>query len=85
MSYLISGTAANNTLRVMAADTTGIVETARVKHVTSATATAALGRTLTGSLLLAQILTKREQDRVTVRVQGDGPVVGLSARAAKMV
>jgi molecular chaperone Hsp33 len=83
VSYLISGTAANNTLRVMAADTTAIVETARVKHDSSATATAALGRTLTGSLLLAQILTKREQDRVTVRVQGDGPVGWIVCEGSK--
>ena len=83
MSYLISGTAANNTLRVMAADTTGIVEMARVKHGTSPTATAALGRTLTGSLLLAQVLTKREQDRVTVRIQGDGPVGWIVCEGSK--
>jgi molecular chaperone Hsp33 len=83
VSYLISGMAANNTLRVMAADTTLIVETARVKHATSATATAALGRTLTGSLLLAQVLTKREQDRVTVRVQGDGPVGWIVCEGSK--
>ncbi len=83
MSYLISGTAANNTLRVMAADTTGIVETARVKHGTSPTATAALGRTLTASLLLAQVLTKREQDRVTVRVQGDGALGWIVCEGSK--
>ncbi len=75
--------AANNTLRVMAADTTGIVETARVKHETSATATAALGRTLTGSLLLAQVLTKRDHDRVTVRVQGDGPIGWVVCEGSK--
>ena len=67
----------------MAADTTGIVETARVKHDTSATATAALGRTLTASLLLAQVLTKREQDRVTVRVQGDGPIGWIVCEGSK--
>jgi molecular chaperone Hsp33 len=83
VSYLISGMAANNTLRVMAADTTGIVETARGKHETSATATAALGRTLTGSLLLAQVLTKRDHDRVTVRVQGDGPIGWIVCEGSK--
>jgi molecular chaperone Hsp33 len=83
VSYLISGMAANNTLRVMAADTTGIVETARVKHETSATATAALGRTLTGSLLLAQVLTKRDHDRVTLRVQGDGPIGWIVCEGSK--
>jgi molecular chaperone Hsp33 len=83
VSYLISGTAADDTLRVMAADTTSIVETARVKHDTSPTATAALGRTLTASLLLAQILTKREHDRVTIRVQGDGPLGWIVCEGSK--
>ncbi len=72
MSYLLSGTAANTTLRVFAADTTALVQLARERHDLSPTATAALGRSLTGALLTAQVLTKRDQDRVTLRIQGDG-------------
>ncbi len=73
-SYLIRGTAAQDTLRVIAADTTRIVEEARQKHQTSPTATAALGRSLTASLLLAQVLSKTDDARLTIRIQGDGPV-----------
>lgn len=73
-SYLIRGTAAQDTLRVIAADTTRVVEEARSRHQTSPTATAALGRSLTASLLLAQVLSKTGDARLTVRIQGDGPI-----------
>ena len=73
-SYLIRGTAAQDTLRVLAADTTRVVEEARARHQTSPTATAALGRSLTASLLLAQVLSKTDDARLTLRIQGDGPI-----------
>ncbi len=74
MSYLISGHAANLTLRVFAAETTTLVAQARASHDLSPTATAALGRSLTGALLLTQVLSKRDEDRITLRIQGDGPI-----------
>ncbi|GAA0497132.1 Hsp33 family molecular chaperone HslO [Deinococcus depolymerans] len=73
-SYVLRGTAAGGTLRIVGMDSTQVVEDARVRHHLSKTATAALGRTLTGSVLLATVLGKRSDSRVTVRVEGDGPV-----------
>ncbi len=73
-SYLIRGIAQDGTLRLIAADTTRVVEEARVRHQTSATATAALGRALTASLLLSQVLSKGVDDRLTLRIQGEGPI-----------
>jgi molecular chaperone Hsp33 len=81
MSYLLRGVAAAGGVRVVAADTTQLVEEARVRHDTSPTATAALGRTLTGSLLLSHVLLKNPQDRVTLRLRGDGPLGGVIADA----
>jgi molecular chaperone Hsp33 len=83
MSYLIAGHAANLTLRIFAADTTQLVATARASHDLSPTATAALGRTLTGALLLTQVLSKRDQDRVTLRIQGDGAIGYLVAEGGR--
>lgn len=83
MSYLIAGHAADLTLRVFAADTTALVATAREHHELSPTATAALGRSLTGSLLLAQVLSKRDQDRVTLRIQGDGALGYIVAEGGR--
>ncbi|WP_291429761.1 Hsp33 family molecular chaperone HslO [Deinococcus sp.] len=73
-SYVLRGTAAGGTLRIVGMDSTQVVEDARVRHHLSKTATAALGRTLTGSVLLATVLGKRSDSRVTVRVEGDGAV-----------
>ena len=81
MSYLLRGVAAAGGVRVIAADTTELVEYARVRHGMAPTATAALGRTLTGALLLSHVLLKNPQDRVTLRLRGDGPLGGVIADA----
>lgn len=81
MSYLLRGIAAEGGVRVVAADTTLLVEDARGRHDTTPTATAALGRTLTGALLLSHVLLKNPQDRVTLRLRGDGPLGGVIADA----
>jgi molecular chaperone Hsp33 len=83
VSYLYIGTAANHTLRVLAVDTTSLVEEARARHTASPTATAALGRSLTAALLLVQTLTKRPEDRVTLRIQGSGPIGYIVAEGGR--
>jgi molecular chaperone Hsp33 len=81
MSYLLRGLAARGGVRVAAADTTELVEEARARHEATPTAAAALGRTLTGALLLSHVLLKNPQDRVTLRLRGDGPLRGVIAEA----
>jgi molecular chaperone Hsp33 len=78
---LIHGTAAGGTIRVLAAVTTNIVEEAIRRHQTSPTVSAALGRVLTGALLLGATL--KDFDRLTVKVEGDGPVGGITAEATQ--
>lgn len=80
MSHLIRGLAGNG-IRIVAADTTSLVQDARERHDTSPTASAALGRTLTGGLLLSHVLLKDARDRVTIRFRGDGPLGGIIADA----
>jgi len=77
MGRLIHGIAEEGTIRVMAADTTEVVAEAVRRHGTSPTATAALGRLLTGTLLLGA--TFKDFDRITVRIDGEGPIGGLVA------
>ena len=55
-SFVLRGTAAGGTLRFVGIDATRVVEDARVRHRLSKTATAALGRTLAASALLAVVL-----------------------------
>ena len=83
MSHLVIGTAAGGTLRVIAADTTSIVEEARTRHRASPTAAAALGRSLTGAALLAQVLGKDGEARVTLRIQGGGPAGWIVAEGSR--
>lgn len=81
-SYLIKGTAAEGTLRVLAANTTEIVQESRDRHNLSSTATAALGRLITGAALFAQVISKHEKSRVTLRIQGGGPIGYLLAEGS---
>lgn len=76
---LIHGTAAGGTVRCMAAVTTQLVAEAARRHDLWPTVAAALGRTLTGTLLLGSSL--KELDRLTVQIIGDGPIGGITAEA----
>jgi molecular chaperone Hsp33 len=79
MDKLIHGTAAGGTVRVMAAITNETVAEAVRRHQTSPTVSAALGRLLTGTLLLAS--GQKELDRLTVKIEADGAVEGITAEA----
>lgn len=81
MSYLLRGIAAGGSIRVVAADTTDLVRDATLRHDTSRTAGAALGRTLGAALLLGHVLLKDHRDRVTLRLDGGGPLGGVIAEA----
>ena len=63
------------TVRALAAVTTDLVEEARRRHDTAPTATAALGRALTGALLLAS--TIKRDERLSLEFSGDGPLRGV--------
>lgn len=79
MDKLIHGTAADDTIRVVAAITTDITTEAVRRHQTSPTVSAALGRMLTGALLLGSTL--KDFDRLTAKIEGNGPVGGIVAEA----
>lgn len=79
MDKLIQGTAVDQTMRVMAAITTDTVAEAMRRHQTSPTTSAAFGRVLTGTLLLASSLD--DFDRLTVKIEAQGAVEGIVAEA----
>lgn len=76
---LVHGTAADGTVRCIAAVTTNLVAEAERRHDLWPTVAAALGRTLTGTLLLGSSL--KEFDRLTVQIMCDGPIGGITAEA----
>jgi len=77
--YAVSAMAAGNTVRIVAARTTSLVREAQHRHGCSPTVSAALGRLLTGAALIGVSLSGRE--RVTLQVNGRGPVRFLVAEA----
>ena len=78
--HVLAGLGANGFVRILAAETTGIVAEAADIHSTSALATAALGRTLTAAVLFAKQL-KNDSDSVTLQIKGRGPLGGIVAVA----
>ena len=66
--------------RAFLIDSTRLVEEARRVHSLSRTATAALGRTLTGASMMGAML-KDERDSLTLMIKGGGPIGTVMAVA----
>lgn len=77
--YLVRGVAKEGQIRVMAARTTRLAEEGRRRHGTMPVATAALGRLMTGTVMMGALLKRDE--RVLVQVCGDGPLGKVVAEA----
>lgn len=75
--YIVRATAAEGQIRAFAATTRNLTEFARGAHNTSPVATAALGRLLTAGAMMG-IMMKGEKDLLTLRIEGDGPIGGLT-------
>jgi molecular chaperone Hsp33 len=69
------GTMLDGKARWVAVRTTDTVEEARRRHGLSPVATAALGRLMTGTLILASSMKGNES--ITLRLLGDGPLQGV--------
>ena len=78
--YVIRATAAEGQIRAFAATTRDLVEEARKAHNTSPVATAALGRLMTAAVMMGWDM-KGENDLLTIKIQGDGPIGGLTVTA----
>ena len=78
--YIIRATAAEGQIRAFAATTRDLVEYARSAHNTSPVATAALGRLLTAGAMMG-IMMKGEKDLLTLKIEGGGPIGGLTVTA----
>jgi len=78
--YLVRATAANAQIRAFAVTSRQLVEHARAAHNTSPVVTAALGRLMTGAVMMGSML-KGGQDMLTLQIKGAGPVHGLTVTA----
>lgn len=70
---LVKSVIGDGMFRAYAIDATGVVQEAQQRHDTWSAASAALGRSLVGTLLLASSVLKGDE-KMTVKIQGDGPV-----------
>ncbi|MDI9490057.1 MAG: Hsp33 family molecular chaperone HslO [Clostridiaceae bacterium] len=78
--YLVQATAKQGLLRCLAVRTTKLVDYARETHDLSPATTVALGRLMSGALLMAADL-KSDQDQITLITKSDGDISNLSAIA----
>lgn len=78
--YIVRATAANAQIRAFASTTRELVEEVRKAHNTSPVVTAALGRLMTGGVMMGTAL-KGEKDLLTLQVSGDGPLKGMTVTA----
>lgn len=78
--YMVRATAANAQIRAFAITSRDTVEYARSAHDLSPVVTAALGRLMTGGVMMGSML-KGEDDLLTLKINGVGPVHGLTVTA----
>lgn len=70
--YIVKALGYEGEVRAYAIRSTETVKEAQRRHDTWATASAALGRTLTASAMMGTML--KDNDRITVKIEGDGPI-----------
>lgn len=78
--YMVRATAALDAVRAFAVTTRELTETARELHNTSPIATAALGRLMAAGLMMGSMM-KGEDDLLTLKITGDGPMRGVLVTA----
>lgn len=78
--YMVRATAANAQIRAFAATTKDLAEYGRKAHGLSPIAAAALGRLMTGAVMMGTMMDE-DNDLITVKIDGDGPMKGALATA----
>lgn len=79
MDILIKAMAKDEPLLIVSLNDTETVEEARRIHDTYPTASAALGRTISGALLMSSLL--KEGQKIIIQISGDGPLKEVVAEA----
>ena len=75
---ILRGVSNDGKIRIFASNTTELVGRAQKIHNSYPIATAALGRLLTAASMMGSML-KGENDTITLRIKGDGPLGGVLA------
>ncbi len=80
MDKIIRATTTNGEIRAFVVRSRDLVEEARSIHQTSPVVSAALGRLLTGGIMMGATL-KGDKDLITISIKGDGPMGNLLVTA----
>ena len=78
--YMVRATAGNAQIRAFAATTRDLADYGRRAHGLSPIATAALGRLMTGTVMMGTMMDN-DDDLITVKMDGDGPLKSVLATA----
>lgn len=78
--YIVRGIDKGANFRFFGANSRNLVNEACQKHQTTPVASAALGRTLTATVIMGNML-KRDEDRISIIIKGDGPIGGIITEA----
>lgn len=78
--YIVRAIAANAQIRAFAVNSREMVEKARATHDLSPVAAAALGRLMSGAVMMGAML-KGEKDLLTLQISADGPLKGMTVTA----
>lgn len=78
--YMVRATAADGQIRAFAITSKEMTEEARVRHNSSPIVTAALGRAMSAAAMMGSMM-KGEKDLLTLQIQGDGSMHGLTVTA----
>ena len=77
--YIVRATAANGQIRAFAVTSRNLVETAKNHHNTSPVMTAALGRLLSGAVMMG-VMMKGEKDLLTIQIPAKGLTVTADSK-----
>ncbi|WP_457568226.1 Hsp33 family molecular chaperone HslO [Desulfurobacterium sp.] len=79
--YGVIATAEEEAIRVFAIKTTNLTEIAQLKHGLSPLSAVILGRTMAGAILLTSLLKHGTEQRILLRIEGNGPAKLVVAEA----
>jgi len=77
---MVRAIAADDSIRAFAATTREMAEYARAAHKMTPVCTAALGRLMTGGVMMGSMM-KEEKALLTIQIKGDGPIGGVVVTA----
>ena len=78
--YIVRATAADNSIRAFAVTSKNLVEEGRKRHNSSPVVTAALGRLMSGAVMMGAMM-KGEKDLLTIQIKSAGPMRGMTVTA----